>query len=211
MTSDAPTPADPTGQPSATAPADVAGLLAIDRRVLAATAEIVAAVHPEQLTGPTPCAGWSLRDLLGHMIVSNLGFAAAADGAPVGGEVWDSVEAPDDVFSGYLESAAAVSAAFTRADPDVPVPVFGYGTFPLTTALRMHVVDFVVHGWDVARAIGWRWRYDPELVEVAYPIMLGFRGPRPNKAFDVIREVPDDAPTTDRLMGFVGRDPRWTP
>jgi len=194
-----------------TPPTDVTGLLAIDRRVLAATAEIVAAVRPDQLAGPTPCAGWSLRDLLGHMIVSNLGFAAAADGAPVGGEVWDSVEAPDDVFSGYLESAAAVSAAFTRAEPDVPVPVFGYGTFALATALRMHIVDFVIHGWDVARAIGWRWRYDPELVEVAYPIMLGFQGPRPNKAFGMIHEVPADASSTDRLMGFVGRDPDWTP
>ena len=31
--------------------------------------------------------------------------------------------------------------------------VYGYGTFPATVALNMHAVDFLGHGWDVARAV----------------------------------------------------------
>jgi hypothetical protein len=36
-----------------------------------------------------------------------------------------------------------------------------------------------------------------------------FRGP--DKAFGVEVPVPDDAPVYDRLAGWFGRDPGWTP
>src|SRR5215471_17998535 len=145
-------------------PFDIAERLDLDRRTLTATAEIVAAVTPDKLDGPSPCAGWTLRDLLGHMVASNEGFAAAAAGAPVGGEVWDRLTFEGEPLDAYQESAEAVSAAFEGADPDGRIEVFGFGRPSLATALGMHIVDFVTHGWDVARSIGWTGEYDPELV-----------------------------------------------
>jgi len=40
---------------------------------------VIAAVRPEQLADKTPCAEWTVRDLLAHMIgvVNGLGEAAA--------------------------------------------------------------------------------------------------------------------------------------
>ncbi len=50
----------------------------LDRRALETTVEIVAAVTAGQLQLPTPCAEWTLRQLLGHIIGQHYGFAAAA-------------------------------------------------------------------------------------------------------------------------------------
>lgn len=182
---------------------------AISARILTATGEIVAAVRPEQLDGPTPCGPWTLRQLLGHMIGHNIGWAAAANGDPVGAPAWDRLDVTDPSVE-YEASAQAVAAAFAEPRAD-PIEVYGYGTLPLSTGMGMHIVDYVVHGWDVARSIGYPWDYDEELVEAAYRIMLRFPTNRPSKAFDVMVPIADDAPVTDKLMAYVGRDPQWTP
>ena len=193
-------------------PFDIAQRLDLDRRILTATAEIVAAGTPDRLDGPTPCGDWTLRDLLGHMVASNEGFAAAAAGKPVGGEVWDRLTYEGEPFEAYQESAEAVSAAFEDADPDERLDVYGYGMLSLSTSLGMHIVDFVVHGWDVARSIGWTAEFDPELVAAADEIMRAFPDrPRPTASFGVKVPVSDGASKLDKLMGFLGRDPGWTP
>jgi hypothetical protein len=55
---------------------------------------------------------------------------------------------------------------------------------------------------------------DPALAEHALRWSRGmlrpeFRGP--DKAFGVEVPVPDDAPVYDRLAGWFGRNPGWTP
>jgi uncharacterized protein (TIGR03083 family) len=44
-------------------------------QVLDATERLVAAVRDEQWSGPTPCAEWNVRDLLGHLVGGNVVFA----------------------------------------------------------------------------------------------------------------------------------------
>ena len=60
----------------------------LNRRTLATTIEIVDAVRADQLDLPTPCAEWTLRQLLGHMIGQHYGFAAAARGKTSDLSVW---------------------------------------------------------------------------------------------------------------------------
>ncbi len=183
---------------------------ALDRAALAWAGEIVAQVRPEHLDGRTPCGAWTLRELLGHMIAHNHGFTASAHDAPVGGEVWDLLDFDGEARAAYDSSAAALNAAFAGPLPQ-KLEVYGYGAFPIATVLGMHIVDFVVHGWDVARAIGSDQSPEESLTEAAYQIMLQFPTGRPSKAFDVMLPVPDDAPVVDRLMAYVGRDPQWSP
>ena len=61
----------------------------LDRRAVRASVDMVAKVTIEDLGRPTPCAGWTLADLLAHMTAQHRGFAAAAEGAepiwPCGG------------------------------------------------------------------------------------------------------------------------------
>ena len=112
------------------------------------------------LTVPTPCAGWDLADLFGHMVGQNLGFAAAvADGdAPVAAYESVSVGA-DDVARTWQDSATRVRDAFGAADPEVTVHLAEFGFRPtVAVALGMQLLDAAVHAWDVATALGQTYR-----------------------------------------------------
>jgi uncharacterized protein (TIGR03086 family) len=182
----------------------------LDRRVLAQTGGLVAAVTADQLDLPTPCAGWSLRDLLVHMVANNHGWAEAARGGPSRREVWEEAPLGDDPYRAYLESATAVNAAFAAADLlERKFDVYGYGVFPARFALGMHFVDYLVHGWDVARSLGVAAVFDDELSTAAMRIALRWPYHRPDKAFGVKVDVSDRAPAHDRLVGYLGRSPGW--
>jgi uncharacterized protein (TIGR03086 family) len=112
------------------------------------------------LTIPTPCAGWDLADLFGHMVGQNLGFAAAvADGdAPVA--AYESVPVgTDDVVRTWQDSATRVRDAFGTADPEATVHLAEFGFRPtVTVTLSMQLLDAAVHAWDVATALGRTYR-----------------------------------------------------
>ncbi len=197
-------------------------ILDLDRRALAAAGEAVAAVTAAQLSGPTPCRDWALRDLLAHLVAHNLGFAAAARGEQVPAEVWDGGPVGDHPYPVYAESAQAASDAFAAPgalDRQIELP--GLGAFPLRIAIGFHFVDYLIHGWDVARAIGLtsgpgRGAEGPgsELTATAlkfasrWPDVPQLRGP--GAPFGPKVDVPAVAPPFDRLLGLLGRSPDWT-
>ena len=55
-------------------------LRAADAAATRDSVAVVAGVTTEDLTRPTPCAGWNLLGLLAHMTAQHHGFAAAARG-----------------------------------------------------------------------------------------------------------------------------------
>ena len=59
-----------------------------------------------------------------------------------------------ELHEAYRSSAPGVIEAFAQPRLPEKIEVYGYGTLPMRTVLGMHIVDYVVHGWDVARAIG---------------------------------------------------------
>lgn len=112
------------------------------------------------LSVPTPCAGWDLADLFGHMVAQNLGFAAAvAEGdAPVA--AYESVPVGiGDVARAWQDSATRVRDAFGAADPEATVHLAEFGFRPtVAVALGMQLLDAAVHAWDVATALGQTYR-----------------------------------------------------
>ncbi len=130
----------------------------LDRRALETTVEIVAAVTADQLELPTPCAEWTLRQLLGHMIGQHYGFAASARGETSDLSVWADRPAGADLHAAYAAAVADVTAAFAEdgvLDRRLWLPEIRDGArFPATMAIGFHFLDYVVHGWDVARSIG---------------------------------------------------------
>jgi uncharacterized protein (TIGR03086 family) len=184
----------------------------LDQRTLAATGRIVARVAPDQLAGPTPCGDWTLEVLLRHMVASNHGFAAAARGLDADPAVWEDAELDDDPYAAYQRSADDVNAAFAAArQTDHKFKIYGYGVFAAPTAIGMHLVDFLVHGWDVAASIGASRTLDTELSEAAMAIALRWPYQRPDKAFGVQVPVPATAPVDQRLVAYLGRRPDWSP
>lgn len=190
-------------------------LRALDRQALENTVAIVDKVSPSQLALPTPCAGWTLADLLRHMVAHNNGFAGAVDGRPAEAAVWEGGDLGDDPSRAFAESAQLVIEAFSADDiAERTLEVFGFGRVPGHTALAMHFIDYLVHGWDVARAIGVDCHLDERLCSAV--LAMGERWPAgaptiwgPGAPFAHPVPVPDSAPADHRMLGFLGRSPTW--
>ncbi|MFB6437477.1 TIGR03086 family metal-binding protein [Streptomyces sp. NPDC056411] len=106
---------------------------------------------------------WTLADLLAHMTAQHHGFAAAALGDGEELAHWRVHPLGNDPVGRYTEAADAVLAAFATVDrPDRPFVLPEFGTtqpFPADRAIGLHLIDYVVHSWDVARSLGLG--YDP--------------------------------------------------
>lgn len=193
---------------------DLRDLRGPDRRVLAVTTGIVEQVLPEHLTLPTPCEGWTVADLLRHMVGNNNGFAAAALGQPPSADVWDGVDVADPVGE-FAASAKRVDDAFASVEPLTGTfAVLGYGDVPAGQAVGMHFIDYLAHGWDVAVSIGVDPGLDDDACQAVLDIGAGWPldSPKiwgPGTAFAYRVDVPADAPVADRMLGFLGRSPAW--
>src|SRR3981189_57427 len=150
------------------------------RAAVLASVDIVNNVTPKDLHRATPCDGWDLSHLLAHMTVQHHGFAAAARGDGANLAHWDTATVADavaiDPAATYAAAAADVLEAF--ADDDVlaasfALPEFGPGAAaPGSQAIGFHFVDYVVHGWDVARAINAPFMLPADVIAAALPLAL---------------------------------------
>jgi uncharacterized protein (TIGR03086 family) len=180
--------------------------------------EIVRHAGADDLRRPTPCAGWALSDLLAHMTAQHRGFAAAATGAGFDLAPWTAHEFGDDAVAQYSAAADDVLAAF--APVQVATQAFALPeltttrTFPAGLAIGFHLIDYVVHSWDVAVTLGIPFDPEPELLEVALPIALAVPdGPLRLEARSAFRPAlapTDSTSTMDRILAMLGRSPAWT-
>jgi uncharacterized protein (TIGR03086 family) len=181
----------------------------LHRRSFEAVRPVVARVRPADLDRPTPCAEWDLRALLAHMTGQDRGFAAAAL-ADVPAEAF----APRDPAT-WEAGAAVVVAAFAAADPDRPVLLseFGDMRFPLDTVIGFHLIDTMVHGWDVAVSIGVEVDYDDDLLAAAQRTAEAIPGgdarTTPGAAFAPILSTVGEMDGWARTLALVGRDADW--
>lgn len=194
------------------------------RVAVLASVDVVNAVTPEQLRAPTPCAGWNLADLLAHMTVQHRGFAAAARGAGADPAVWRPDTVADAVAADpagvYAAAAGDVLDAFTAEgvlDATFALPEFGPGAaVPGGLAIGFHFVDYVVHGWDVARTIGSSFDLPADVLAAVLPIALAvpdaeaFRT-ADGAAFGPATMATDEASDLNRIVSYLGRSPDWAP
>ena len=181
---------------------------------------LVDSVRAADLDAPTPCAGWSLADLLAHMTAQHRGFSAAARGFGDDADVWraDAVMGAISADPGGTYAAAARDVLSAFADDatlhaSFALPEFGpNATFPGAIAIGFHFIDYVVHGWDVAESLGVAYTLPDDVVDAALPLALAvpdgdFRE-QPGAPF--ARAV-DAAGTThlDRILRHLGRSPDW--
>jgi len=189
----------------------------LDRRAVEVSAGIAARITPGQLTWPTPCAGWNLADLLSHMIAQHYGFAAAAEGNGADPSAWQVHPVAADASSAYAAAARRVIAAFAAADvlqrsfwlPEIR----GGISLRARTAIGFHLVDYVVHGWDVAAALGVQADYPPDVVDAALAIAEQVPDDATRlaagAAFQPARPVPAGETRMRRMLLLLGRSPSW--
>jgi uncharacterized protein (TIGR03086 family) len=151
--------------------------------------------------------------LLAHMTAQHRGFAAAAAGQGADLAAWRPVPLGDDPAGAYAEAAEAVIAAFAPDDVlDRPfvLPEFGADqAFPGRLAVSFHLVDYVVHGWDVAVALGVGFSLPEEVLQatlsVARQVPDDEQRLAPGAAFGPGRPVPAGAGALDEIVALLGR------
>lgn len=196
---------------------DEKALLDVHERAIRTTVDVVAAVRPEDLAGRTPCEGWDLAQLLAHMTVQHHGFAASAAGGGGDLDVWQPRPLADDPSAAYAEAADAVLAAFAREgvlDQEFALPEFGPDVrVPAPMAIGAHLVDYVVHGWDVARSLARAFEVDEDVaaaaLQVAEQVPDGAERLEPGAPFRPALAVPATAGALERTLLLLGRSPKW--
>jgi uncharacterized protein (TIGR03086 family) len=159
---------------------------------------------------PAPVAGWTARDVVGHLVDWLPSFLAA--GSSVRLPAVPSVD--DDPIGAWRAHVDAVQALLDDpATAELTLSNRHIGQLPLDRAIdQFYTSDVFMHTWDLARATGQDDRLDPEFCAVL------LAGMEPME--DVIRSsgqygprvpVKDDADTQAKLFAFIGRDPQWTP
>ncbi|MDG4765025.1 TIGR03086 family metal-binding protein [Solwaraspora sp. WMMD406] len=189
----------------------------LNRRAVSVSADIVAAFGDDALAAPTPCAQWDVRRLLAHMTAQHNGFAAAARGAGSDDAVW-AEEPLDDPRDAYGASAQRVLAAFD--EPGVLDRMFVLpeirrdSGFPGRMAIAFHLLDYLVHGWDVGAAVGAPPAFDDELVAAGLEVTRRFVPDGPARSLPGAAFAPPVPPVAgwsdqERLLALLGRSPSW--
>jgi uncharacterized protein (TIGR03086 family) len=181
--------------------------------VAAATfAEVVAGIPDDALGAPTPCEDYDVGGLIGHLLHRGpqLVGAARKEVVPAGEEgaadpaTWRAtlVAQVDGLAEAWSQPEAWEGTTRVEGPMEMPAPIVG----------GIVLAEMVLHGWDLARATGQEPTWPGPLLETTHQDMSAMAPMgRQMGAFGPEVEVPADAPTLDRLLGVVGRDPAWIP
>ncbi|WP_243858465.1 TIGR03086 family metal-binding protein [Mycobacterium sp. DL440] len=195
-------------------------LRTLHRVAVLRSVEAVDAVHTSDLDRPTPCAEWTLAELLAHMTVQHHGFAAAARGNGADEAVWNVATVSDavraDPAGTYAAAAHDVLDAFAAdgiTEATFALPEFGPdATFPGELAIGFHFVDYAVHGWDVAASMGVPFQLPDDIVTAVLPLVMGIPDGdfRDSAASPFDRAVNASAATDfEKILLHLGRRPDW--
>jgi uncharacterized protein (TIGR03086 family) len=157
---------------------------------------------------PTPVAGWTTRDVVGHLTDWLSNFLAAGAGINL---VRTTVDDPVAAWQVHVDAVQVLlddpaTSGRTLANPHI-------GELPLDLAIdRFYTADVFMHTWDLARATGQDDQLDPqfcaELLAGMEPLEDVMRS---SGQFGARVPVAHDADAQTKMLGFIGRDPNWTP
>jgi uncharacterized protein (TIGR03086 family) len=184
-------------------------------RAAAPILSTIRGVGADRMAAPTPCRGYDVRALINHLLYWGPSLEGTADKravAPPAASERDADLTTGD-WVGRLEAQVgrlAVAWSKPEAWEGTTYMVSPPG-LPAATAGGMVLVEFVVHGWDLARATDQAPSWDGEVLDFLYDEVA--RTAEQGREYGVYEEavpVPDSAPTLARILGLTGRDPDWT-
>jgi uncharacterized protein (TIGR03086 family) len=162
----------------------------------------VRAVPPERWDDPSPCEGWTARDVVGHVAQSQSMFLGFIDRS-----VGEAPDVADDPLGAWTAARDAVQTALD--DPEAATTTFE-GFFGETSfeqgVDRFLSFDLVVHGWDLARATGLDEHIDPDEVRRLTEETMAFGdAARQPGVFGPALEPPPGSDEQTKLLALVGR------
>ena len=174
------------------------------RRVAEGFTARVEAVPADAWDRPSPCEGWTARDVVAHLADSARMFLGRG-----GVELPEGPSATEDPPASWAHTRDAVLGALE--DPEVAGRSFETGMGEMTVEEMLGcfgVGDVLVHTWDLARSVGLDDTLDPEEVRRLLESMEpNDEMMRQGTAFGPKVDVPAGADEQTRLIAFTGRTP----
>ena len=165
-------------------------------RALDQAGDALAALHADDLDKPTPCHGWTVRELADHLAAAPEHFLQMARGEEVDWQAGTGVE------------PTGLTAHFRAHADDLIHHWHGQSDDQVAQA-DWQSAELGVHTWDLLRATGHQLPLDDEVAERGLAFMQqGLTDENRGGAFGPAVSVPDYAPAYERLAAFAGRDPR---
>lgn len=171
------------------------------------------------LAAPTPCESCDVRGLLNHFLDLTRAFrdAARKDLGPMtdtpppdpsrhSRELGTDWRARLSQQLGDLAEAWRDPAAWegeTRA---------GGVALPAAVAGQVALNEVVLHGWDLARAVGAPYEVDEASLRASIALTSATTDPAERDGmFGPVVPAPEDAPLLNRAVAMAGRNPDWSP
>lgn len=174
--------------------------------ILPALSDLVDQIQPPQLNNSTPCAKFTVTDVLNHMIMLGGSFsywfrgedAPDLKAPPVDGFV------PAAVFRKTMDDLLAAVQSPGAMERFISAPV---GEMPGSTFARFVAFDGLIHGWDLASSTGLPYEIPPSVIasvdEFARSAITSDM--RDGDTFKEATTAADNAGQLERLVAFSGR------
>jgi len=160
---------------------------------------------PSKLDVPSPCEGWTVREVINHVVTGNLrtlAWTRSQNGPPNEEDHLgdDPLAAFDDTFLRVREQIADLLAR--GASVQAPFAVLS-----AEQLIEMRSTELVVHGWDVARATAQSTDFAPEMCDrlLATARAMSEGLDRTGSPFAAEQAPRLGASAADRLAAFFGR------
>ncbi len=171
---------------------------------------VVQHVTDGDLERPTPCAGWTVADLLAHEVGQHVGFAAAVRD----GDAPESAYVPVPFSSEtWRDSVEAILSAFAGADPDAPVIERELATvpLPLRVVVDAQLLDVLAHTWDLAKGLGHDFTPPDHLAADFLRMAQAIPDRAYGEGLPFQERLEPEGTDWEQALRLLGRDPGWSP
>lgn len=188
--------------------------------------DLIATIDESELSIPTPCDGFDVAGLLGHLDIVMRRVVALAEGTDPMALPETVPTPPNGWHANWLQRMEYVATAWADPETLVRTMTLPWASGPGSMLLGTYVAELTVHTWDLADALGRPVAWESNVLDAAlaaYLLVL----PEANRdeRFDAARrfmpagwqppfrnavELPEGAPTIDRIVAWTGRQPSPT-
>lgn len=162
--------------------------------------QVLHGIADDDLDKQTPCREYDVASLTDHLLnsITVLGGAAGAE--------FPERDRSDSVERQVVLAGRPALDAWKRRGLDGTVP-FGDNEAPATVMAGILSLEFLVHAWDYAAAVGREVNAPDSLSDYVMGLARNIITPqgRSRAGFDDPIETPGDAGSLDKLLAFTGR------
>lgn len=176
--------------------------------------DLVEQIDDSQWGGTTPCADWSVRDLVNHVVGEALWIAPLFEGKTIAevGSALDGDILGDDPKQTWRQARNSALQILDQPGVLAKTVHLSYGDQTGTQYMEPMAIDAIIHAWDLAAAIGADRKINSDLVDYALKAVQemlakygrgGFFGPE----FQLTSEQSQDH--QNQLLALTGHNPNW--